>query len=135
MTMTKKRPTSLYIEDTQREQLELRGDMSTTIRESLDRYFTLLTAGERALRALFTPEEWMAVQQLCGSTAWQSWSIRHLPDEVREAITDGDCPLPDEQGSVLAEKIERLELHQLYALVDLVERDRRALERQAADGA
>lgn len=123
---TTKKITSLYLDDAQRVQIDQRGEMSATIRESLDRYFTLLQLGERELRGMFDDAEMSALDQIAGGTFWQAFSIRYLPEQLREAIADGDCPLDAVQADMLAGKLDILPLHQVFALADILERRRRA---------
>jgi len=105
------------------EMLDARGDKSSVARESLERYFVLLTKGRQSLRDkqidLSVIE---AIAEASKNIQWSAHSILCLDTELEDNL------YAEEQEGVLKQIKNDLNFLELFALVDTIERYHRGDE-------
>lgn len=103
--------------------LEARGEKSTAIRESLDRYFSLMARAQVGLRDRFSEAELSLMADAANGTLHESWSIPLLAHEIEDALAlDNLGKKWSVDGPALLAKLHALDLTSTFALVDALER-------------
>ena len=117
------RTTSVVIPPDLREQIASRGDQSTVIRESLERYYMLIRRELPLLRANFTLSELALIANACNGTLFDSRGIPHLADDIEDSIQmDHTDIFYAVDGIALLDQLRALDPAATHALVDAVER-------------
>jgi hypothetical protein len=108
-------------------EIRARGDLSESLRESLNRYFYLLNRGRSELLGVFDADELTALCTIGNGTIFEPHSIEGLMWNIEDAIPGTEIELTNKQKTALVAKLKAMPLHQHAALVDAVERFWRAV--------
>lgn len=101
----------------------LRGEnVSKAVNDGLARYYYLLKRARVELRAKLSAREVALICDACNGTLWQAYSLSLLPAEIEDSLEDGLAAKWEVDGPALVEKLRGLDLLELAALVDAVER-------------
>jgi hypothetical protein len=122
-------------------QLQQRNDnLSEAIRESLMRYFALMTSGRRQLQGVFTGNEIALIVDVTNGTlfdaVWMESGGELMSFEVLDSKPDGTWEKWEVDGNTLAEKLKSLNNLQAAALIDAIQRfwNRRDEQMEIAGG-
>ena len=126
MTATKSETTlitTIRLDEQALAPIKARGtEKAAVIRESLDRYFTMLDRARRNLRGQFVDSELLLLADVCNGVIFQAWSVPHLVAEIEDSLQDGYARKWGVDGPALVARLQALSLIETYALVDVIER-------------
>lgn len=123
--MSNTNKTTVYMSDDTRKKLHVPpyGKRGTTeaMRSCIERYFALLDTETKRVKAMFTPEEWLAMYNATNGTIWEPFSIRQgMALEIEDSLPEEIASFGADQKT-LAEKLKKLTPVQDYCLIEQVE--------------
>jgi len=101
---------------------EKQGGLSEAIRESLDRYYTLINQARLNLQNKFTHAELGVIIDISNSTVFEAHSLQGILYNAQDCAPDGTWEKWGADEKTLLAKLEALTLTEHAALVDAVER-------------
>lgn len=99
----------------------VRGNLSEQIRESLSRYYYLLSWERQAIKDKFTGAELSLLCDIGNGTLWQSYSLNMITAEVEDAESDYFEKWGVKREELIT-KLNSMNITQSAALVDSIER-------------
>ena len=114
---------SIRLQDEIMPDIEKRGDKSSVVRESLERYFLVLSRARASMRGIFTESELSLMIDASNGVIYQAWSIPYFVAGIEDAINlYGIDEKWKVDGTSLLAKILDLDAASIFALVDSMER-------------
>ena len=103
--------------------VDRRGDnRSAVVSRDLDRYYYMLSRALPSLRRLLSTDEVALLCDALNGTLWHAQTMPFLPAQIADALQFGLAEKWEVDGSALVTKLAQLDLLQVFALVDAIER-------------